>query len=266
MHPIERLRYVARSDGGSAAAMVRETAMAMGTFVDDPHGLVTACRRLVTRQPRSGPLVWLAARLLSGDARAEARRAVREIEDDATAAELSHALPDDATVVVLGWPELIGDALLRRGDLEVLLVDANGETSGFARRLAAADLEVVDVRVEGIGSAVAAADVVLLEAAVVGPTACYAIAGSRSAAAVARHAGVAVWLVAGVGRVLPERLWHGVVEGGEVTRDPWDTDDELVPLDLVDVVIGPKGRRTVAEMLQHPDCAAAPELLRAGIH
>ena len=44
MHPIERLRYVARSSGAPQAVLVRETASALGSLAFDPAGLVTACR------------------------------------------------------------------------------------------------------------------------------------------------------------------------------------------------------------------------------
>ncbi len=49
---------------------------------------------------------------------------------------LAEALPDGASVAILGWPDLIGDALRRRGDVEALVVDAGGEGAALARRLA----------------------------------------------------------------------------------------------------------------------------------
>ena len=48
MHPIERLRYVARASGASQRAIVQETASALASFGSDPQGLVTACRRIVS--------------------------------------------------------------------------------------------------------------------------------------------------------------------------------------------------------------------------
>ena len=65
MHPIERLRYVARVSGVSQAMLVREAAGALASFSYEPHGLVTACRRMISRHPVSGPLVGLSARVLS---------------------------------------------------------------------------------------------------------------------------------------------------------------------------------------------------------
>lgn len=262
MHPIERLRYVARASGASHELLVRETAGAMAAFADDPAGLITACRRVVGRQPTSGPVWWLAARVLTApDPMSEAWAAVEELHDDGTSRELSYALPDDATITVIGWPEAIGDALLRRGDATVLVVDALGEGSAFSHRLLMADVDAEDVPAIGLGAAVAESDLVLLEASAVGTTEFLSIAGSRAAAATARHAGVPVWLVAGVGRLLPQRMWETMVARLE-DDEPWDADDEVVPLELVDQIVGPEGPEPVADALRRCDCPVAPELFK----
>src|SRR3546814_5833650 len=88
-----------------------------------------ACRRILDRHPTAGPLWWLCARVLTAPdgSGAEAWRAVDDIQADTTPAELAFALPEDATVCVIGWPELVGEALLRRGDVEVLAVDRSEE-------------------------------------------------------------------------------------------------------------------------------------------
>ena len=67
MHPIERLRYVARSSGADQALLVRETAGALAGLGFDPPGLVTACRRILDRHLASGPLWWLCARVLTAN-------------------------------------------------------------------------------------------------------------------------------------------------------------------------------------------------------
>jgi hypothetical protein len=266
VHPIERLRYVARASGADQALLVEETAQALGAFTGDPTGLVTACRRIVDRHPTSAPLWWLCARVLTGpDPDREAWHAVEEISDDPTSAELAHALPDGSTVCVVGWPEQVGEALPRRGDVVVLAVDALGEGSGLVRRLMAVGMDAIDVPTTGLGAAVAASDLVLVEALAVGPRSLLALSGSRAAAAVAREAGIPVWAVAGVGRLLPERMWQALT--GRLTargREPWDLDEEEVPLDLVDCVVGPTGPLPPGPSLQRTDCPVAPELLRPG--
>jgi hypothetical protein len=220
---------------------------------------------MVSRQPRSAALVWLCARVLTaGDPRAEIRAAVDALEGDPTPRELLHAIPDDATVVVLGWPDVLGDVLPRRGDLEVLVVDVQGEGSGLVRRLAAADVEVVDVPASGLGAATAASDLVLLEAAVVAPDELLAPAGSLAAAAVGRSSGLPVWAVAGVGRLLPQRMWEPL-RARIATADPWDDPDDVVPLHLIDRIVGPSGPQDVATALRRTDCPVAPELFKGDV-
>src|SRR5947209_1414480 len=119
MHPIERLRMVARAAGEGPALIAQEAAGALVAFGDEPAGLVTACRRLVDRQPTSGPIWWLAARVLcSSDPTQEAWRAVEELQDDPTSRELAAALPDGAVVTVVGLgrvlPGRLWDALASR--------------------------------------------------------------------------------------------------------------------------------------------------------
>ncbi len=265
MHPIERLRYVARASGAAQSALVSETARALASFSGDPQGLVTACRRIVVRQPTSGPLVWFAARVLSSnDPSQEIWEAAGLIEADPTARELSFAFPQDATVVILGWPEVTASAVARRGDLDVLVVDAFDEGSSLVGHLVRADVDAVGVPLAGLGSAVAEADLVVIEASAVGPTDALAPAGSRAAAALARTSSVPLWLVAGTGRLLPSRMWDGLVGQLDV-GDPWDRDDELVPLELVDRIAGAQGPEPVPEALERTDCPIVAELFRGRV-
>ena len=263
MHPIERLRYVARGAGTDQAMVVRETAGALAGLGLDPAGLVTACRRIVERHPTSGPLWWLCARTLTAtEPLAEAWRCVEAMEEDPTADELAVALPEDITACVVGWPDLVGQVLARRGDVVVLAVDSEADGHGLARRLRRVDVEVEEVGPGGLAAAAAAADVVLLEADAVGPDACVAAPGAHAAAAVAYCAEVPVWLVAGVGRVLPERLWGSLVTRLAEAGPPWQVDHDVVPLPLVSFLCGPHGPEPVADGLRRLDCPVAPELLR----
>ena len=184
--------------------------------------------------------MWFCARVLTaGDASSEIWEAAGQVQADRTAAELAHALPDDATITVLGWPDEISEALPRRGDVEVLAVDTRGEASGLVSQLWRADVEAVrrapgrSGRGGGLGQP-GAARVDRRS----GPEEFLAVSGSRAAAAVARAAGIPVWLVAGVGRLLPGRMWEGL-RGRVEPDEPWDADDEFVPLDLVDRIVGP---------------------------
>ena len=284
---------VARAAGEEPGVVAREAAAALAAFADDPAALVTACRRLVDRQPTVAPVWWLAARVLaSADPGAEAWQAAELLWSDPTSRALADALPADGRVTVLGWPEQAGAALGRRGDVESLVVDVHGEGGGLVAHLRRAGNDAELVEESGLGAAVAASSLVLLEASALGPSGPLSgqpgpsgplsgqpgpsgplsgqpgpsgfvgVAGSRAAAAVARAAGVPVWIVAGVGRALPEALWKALA--GRVAADPapWAAPDELVPVAPSDLGAGAGGVVAATEATATPDCPAAPELLR----
>ena len=265
MHPIERLRYVARAVGTEPSLLVRETAAALADVVRvEPAGLVPACRRLIERHLTTGPVWWLAARMLTAPDPVEAAwAAAGELEDDPTGVRLAAALPDDPTVTILGWPDLAATALHRRGDAEVLIGDSMGDGSALSRRLAATGMDVALVPDTGVAAAVVVSDLVLVEALAAGPSGVLAVAGSHGAAAVGGHAGIPVWAVAGVGRVLPGPLWDALLARMDERDDePWDRGVELVPAGLVAAVAGVDGISAPEDGLARASCPVAPELLR----
>jgi len=261
MHPFERLRMAARAGGEDPSLVARQAASALAAIAGEPAAVVTACRRLVDRQPASGPVWWLAARVLAAaDPGNEAWRSADELRHDPTARALADALPDGATVTVLGSPPVVSRALGRRGDVWALVVDARGQGGRLLYQLEEEGGDVDLVSESGLAAAVLASDVVVLEADALGPGGLVAAAGSRAAAAVAGHAGVPVWAAAGVGRVLPEGLWDALVARLDDRPSPWDRPSELVPLDLVDVIVGPAGEESLEEALARAGCVAVPEL------
>jgi hypothetical protein len=263
VHPIERLRFVARSQGAPADLLVEEAAGALGAFRDDPAGMVAACRRIIDRQLTCAPLWWLCARILCApEPMREAHQAVSDLESDPTARLLAAALPDDGVVTVVGWPAQIAGALRRRGDVEVLVVDVEGEADDAVRQLDRMDVESTAVAARGAGQAVLSSQVLLLDALAVGPDAALVPSGSFAAAAAARHAGVPVWVVAGAGRLLPARMFEALHGRWIETVDPLDAAEELMPLDLVDRIAGIGGVLDPTAALQHTDCPVAPELFR----
>ena len=267
MHPIERLRYVARaSDDTGPSLLVREAAGALASFSRDPAALVTACRRLVDRQPNAAAIWWLAARVLGSPEPAhEAWAAADEIENDLTASHLVSLLPEEAMVLVLGWPEVTAPALAKRGDLDVLVVDARGEGHSLVRRLDRLGADATLVEDRGVGGAALSADVVLLEAIGLGESGITAVPGSLAAAAVGAQAGREVWAVAGVGRVLPGRMWQAYLTRIEDASDPWDSDLEFVPWSLFTSVVGPGGASNFDAAWRRADCPAAPELFKPSV-
>ncbi len=266
MHPIEHLRYVARAGDVDPSLLVQETASALSGVVQvEPAGLVPACRRLIERHLYVGPVWWLSARVLTAaDPVAAARAAAVEIERDPTAAALAAALPDDVTLTLVGWPDITGAGLRRRGDVEVLVADASGGGSMLARRLDDAGAAAAVVPDAGLAAAVVVSDLVIVEAVAAGPSGILATLGSHGAAAVAASRGVPVWAVAGVGRVLPEPLWEALLNRlDQQPAEPWDRSVELVPASLLTAVVGPGGLVDPAEGLVQATCPVAPELLRA---
>lgn len=256
---------VARASDGDPGFLAREAAAALAGCADDPRALVMACRRLVDRQATTGPLWWLAARVLSSsDPGTEAWMAAELLREDPTPALLAEALPDDAMLTVLGWPEQVTEALRRRGDARVLVVDALGDGSALVAALDRAGTDAALVPEGAIGAAVAASTLVILEASALGPTGFVAVTGSHAAAAVAYTEEIPVWVVAGAGRVLPPRLWGAVLDRVAALGDPWDVNREVVPLALASAVVGAEGVLSPADALARVDCPDAPELTGTG--
>lgn len=243
VHPIERLRYIARSSGDDQRSLIADTAMALRTMGSDAAGLVVACRRLVEHHPTSGPMWWLCAHLLAADdCAATARRLASEINEDTTSSALLEALPLEATVCIVGWPELVGEALMRRDDLQVLHI-----------------AELADV-----SPCVLAADVVLVEAMAASPTEMLVAPGSRAAAATAYCSEVPVWAVVGVGRCLPEQGFQVLTERASEAGAGWRTDAELMPLALCSHVVDSSGFRPLSDDRSPlvPECPLALELTK----
>jgi len=293
MHPIERLRWVARSPEGDLSLVAAEAAEALASFADDPAGLVIASRRLIERRPSAGPLWWLASRVLcSLDPGFEALACAAELESDRTAVALAGDLPG-GTIAIVGWPDQASTALRLRARMD----DAGtgrGGGRGRVREEGTADRVVVvqsgegrpgrlsprggweppadawgctdwlqshgvDARLLPAGEVAAAGRrgvLALLEASAVGPESFLAPVGSAALADAARAAERPVWLVAGAGRILPGPLYDALVR--RVGDDP---DVEVVPMAAADEVAGPAGPVPLTRMAR-PDCPVAAELLR----
>ena len=227
MHPIERLRYVARAGWAGPAELGAEAAFALAELAEEePAALLPAGRRLLQHNPTCGPLWWVVARLLSaGDPLAEAERCVAAIEDDPTDERLERALGDRRAVRHGGVAEVAG--------AEVVLVDV--EAMGPD------------------GMAVDGDDLGLLEAA--------------------RATGTDIWAVAGVGRVLPPRLWQVLADHAQgappvrrtVTHGYFDSGSPapgtVIGVAGLAAVAGPGGAVSLSQAVASCDCPEPPELL-----
>jgi len=264
MHPIERLRWVARSPEGDGSLVAAEAADALAGFADDPAGLVIASRRLIERRPGLAPLWWLASRVLcSLEPAFEAMDAAADLERDRTPVALAGDLPG-GTIAVVGWPDQASAALRMRGRMggggdsadRVVVVPSEHEGWGCADWLQGHGVDARLLRAGEVAAAGRRCVLALLEATAVGPDSFLAAAGSAALAAAAREAKRPVWLVAGVGRALPGALYDALVR--RVGDDPAF---EVVPLDAIDDIAGPTGPVPKAQ-LARPSVPVAAELLR----
>ena len=264
MHPIERLRYVARSSGGDQRKLVRETATAISGLDLDPAGLVVACRRIVERHPTSGALWWLCASLVtSAEPFREAWSLSDHIEEDPTADHIVDLLPDGATVCVVGWPDFAGEALIRRGDITARVVDSNDTGSSLVRRLRLMDVDVEEIAAAGTAAAVIESDLVIVEALAAGPDGVLCTLGSHAAAAVAYCSEIPVWFVVGRGRRLPAPMWKTLLQRLDDSGDGWELEAERVPLAMATAIIGPDGLVDPDPAALAAECPMAHELLHA---
>lgn len=253
MHPIEHLRYVARATGADATLLTQEAASALSVFARDPHALLTGARSLLAKQAAVGPVWWMCSRLLvDSDARDAARHITRELQDDPTPGALDEAIVDGATIVISGWPDVTLHALVDRPDLQVLVIDVEGQGHSTVRRLSRHDVDAEAVDPAHLAGAVAEADVAIVEVGALGETAGLTDVGGFSLAAVAKASGTPTWLVAGVGREVPEPYWQEIVQR---VVDP-DLPAFCEPFEVVSRSLF---TRTFGPGL---DCPLLPELLR----
>ncbi|NNE11480.1 MAG: hypothetical protein HKN41_04460 [Ilumatobacter sp.] len=264
MHPIEHLRYVARSRGAEPASLVREAATALGSLRADHANLVIACRRIVERHPEAGPLWSMCARLLTADDPSRlAWQIADEADDDPTARSLAAAFDDGATILTIGWPAVTGDAVIRRANVSVLCADSGHEASSFLQRLERFDIECEPVPAEALARAARIADVVVVEALAACAGRVIATLGSHVVAAVARTVDTPVWLVTPAGSRLPIDYVDSIGEHVlGVTASSWAGLADDVPIELLTHVASADGVTVRTPEALRPDCPFAPELLR----
>jgi hypothetical protein len=258
VQPFERLRYIARWSEDDGPELVSEAADCLAAFGDDPAGLVVACRRLLAHHASSAPLWWLCSQVLAAADAADASWAAwQAFTADTTPSRLVSALPfpHDDPVAVLGWPDVVEVGLGERPDLDVVALRVRGEGDQLSRRLRRAE-QPVRVLAESELLTLEPSHLLIETNAAGGGEAIVPI-GAIDLAAAARSHGAKVWLVAGIGRVLPERLFQSL------QRAVGDVDDtEVISADRVDLVVGPAGLESPAAFTRRMDCATAPELLR----
>lgn len=246
-----------------ADVLARETAMALADFVGDDAGLLIACRRILDRQPTSGPLVWLAAHVLGApDQRVALWDAVDQLEADQTQAALAFSLPDDAVIATVGWNESLRSLARRRGDLSFVITDTNGDAEYYADSLSDDGHQVTLADAEGTAQAMYEATHLIVALDAMGSTTGLAPLGSFAAAAVAHHLERPVIGVASVGVALADRMYQGLLRrwNEQVSEPRWDRLLEEVPTALVSSVVTTAGELSVADAVARGGCPIVPEL------
>lgn len=232
MHPIERIRSLARASWLDPKTVALEAADALGDAYRwmDEAAAVSVARRLLAWHPYCGPLWWVCGRVLHAVDPAEAaRQAAETLLDDTTGLALDMALPEGARPLVVG----------RCRALDELDRPATPRTVRGASHL-------------------------LIGVSALGPGGLVTHRPAAALAAEAVAANVAVWAIAEVAAVVDARLWDRQAalvadafqrpSTSAVTDVWWDDDpgtDALEPCVVgigdVNWVCGPEGLEIPAE-------------------
>jgi hypothetical protein len=263
VHPIERLRYVARATDVPADVLARETAMALAHFVGDDAGLLIACRRILDRQSSSATLVWLTAHVLGAPNQRKALwDAVDSLEDDRTMAALAYSLPDDAVVAAVGWTEALSALARKRGDLGFMAVDTDGNAEYQIDRFLDDGQNITVVDAEATAQGLFGTTHLLVQFDALGPNDGLASLGTFPAAAVAKHLEVPVWGIASIGVSLGDRMYRGLVRRwNEHALEPRHLRmREEIPVALIDEVVTTAGLVSPGQAVSAGGCPIVPEL------
>jgi hypothetical protein len=257
--PAERLRSVTRRnlDDDTLAAAAAD---ALAGFADEPASLVVACRRVLAHHRAHGALWWVCSRILAAaDPAAAAHGAVRELEADRTGDRLGATLPllDEGEVVaVVGYTSTIDDALLERFDIDAVAVRVDGDDPVAALRRRRSDhvVRVVDPWDPVLERTVR----VLVSATAIGPERALVPAGTGEVLdEIGTDTRREVWLVGGVGRVLPARVYDVLA-----SSLPDDALFEEISVQRFDRLAGPRGLERPSDATARIDSPVVPELLR----
>ena len=264
--PAERLRSVTRRTVPDDA-LAAEAADALAGFAPEPASLVVACRRVLAHHPAHGALWWVCARILAApDAARAARDAIGLLDADRTANRLAASLPlldEDDMIAVVGWPHAVDDAIAERQDLPVVSVRTVGSDPTYALRRRNTERNVRIV--EPWDATLTHVAFLLVPALAIGPVTALVPAGVGALIDDLGRNVRDTWLVGGVGRVLPARLYDAAVSASSESGAYDEIDDpapEVCSLERFDRIAGPRGVERAIDATSRPDCPVVPELLR----
>lgn len=263
VHPIEHLRYVARSHGADPVEVAFGAADALSGVVSDPPALLVSARRLVEHHPSNAYLWTVCAHAVTSiEPRADIASAVAAMSHDDTAGHLVDALVGVDSVTTVGWSGHIVDALVRCGTAHALVVDSLGDGQDALRVLSRRGVGCELVAAEGVGAAATSTDAVVIPVFAVGDETSLAPGGALALASTAYCAGRAVWLVAPAGVRLAQPMFEAMIQVGLGRPDPWAAGLDIVPHGLVSRVFGADGNHDPSYLRGMSSSPNAPELVR----
>jgi hypothetical protein len=263
MHPIERLRWIARASGEPSATIASEAAWALGELAQsEPAAVLTASRRLVERHPACGPLWWVCAQLvMSDDPSRTAASTAGELASDPVPQRVAAALGSEFTasdpLACTAPTELVRSALSLRPNSTVRVLGAFGELRREVRALGSVVDEVTGYGTDELPQGLDRAAVLLVEPLLAGPDGLLVSVAAAQAVEAAIELSVPVWAVLGVGSVLPADLATAAAELA-------GADYEVIAPERLTSAVDASGRGPVRASLARTTCPACPELVPRG--
>jgi hypothetical protein len=259
-NPFERLRALARWSGGDDD-LACEAAAAIAALSGDP-GLVVAARRMLAHHPAAATLWWVLAHVLASPEPAQAARQCRDLLDaDRTADRLAAALPlqdEGDRLGVVGWTRTIDRAAAERADLDVVAIKIDGDDPTWSLRGRSTDRPIRVI--EGWQCATSGVTRLLVSAVAVDDRT-VVVAGGIGDLLWEVGEETPLWVVAGVGRVLPRALLDALVRAAEAGDSDGPGELETLAFSRIERIVGPRGAEPPAEAVMGHDCPLPAELL-----
>lgn len=261
-NPFERLRALARWSGGDDD-LACEAASAIAALSGDP-GLVVAARRMLAHHPAAATLWWVLAHVLASAEPAHAARQCRDLLDaDRTADRLAAALAlqdEGERLGVVGWTRTIDRAIAERADLDVVAIKVEGDDPTWSLRGRETDrpirvIEGWECDTHGVTQLLVSA-VALDDRAVIVPAGVGDLLWEVGEEA-------RIWVVAGIGRVLPRGLLDALVRAAETGDSDGPVELETLPFGRIERIVGPRGAEPPADAVTGHECPLPAELLRS---
>jgi hypothetical protein len=260
-NPFERLRSLARWSGDDDD-LAAEAALALAALAGDP-GLVVACRRMLAHHPMNARLWWLLAHVLAAPDPNMAARSCRDALDaDRTADRLAAALPlqgEGERLGVVGWTRTIDHAVAERSDLDVVAIKIDGADPTWSLRGRSTDRTIRII--EPWECSTASVAHVLIPVIAIDDRDAIVPAGVEELIWEIGES-TSVWLVGGLGVVLPRQLvdalWRAVTD----SSDEQSLGAERLDFARVTRIVGSRGAEPLPDALMGYECPLPAELLR----